>query len=438
MAPFPAIAAALLQKLASNSQSNSTTSSSNSSSVISSLRSQWSNPGDILSLLLIIGGDVIQKSLGQLSGHVLTPVTFSFGWVAYAYSVLLAVFGNQKLMPEADYSAEIINCDTGYKRSNESWVLGRIVRDIEYWLDAEPKREVEALLVSENEKRKHQGRGPVSKIGLCVSIYSSIKPFKQGKPAYDHLWVIGLVVTVIQLGIAAIPWGINGEWVALLITAAGSLLAYITGALPQWTLEKWSCRKSSTKTCALTHGDGSQHVIVIQGNSIGLDLKDLAASEGTKWRFTSISLVILAVFWTALLITVSGLQEHTWYLVAIGALGMIQNIYVAGAKRRPNAFGVHIQYDKHFFFPKVMRTLMETEIEYPGVGKSLVETFFPGSLRDDEITFWNELVTPEARREWIRKKDEERLLKGRKSTREGGFDGAGVERAEVNALPPKK
>lgn len=32
------------------------------------LRQQWVNPGDILSLLLLIGGDVIRKAIAQLVG----------------------------------------------------------------------------------------------------------------------------------------------------------------------------------------------------------------------------------------------------------------------------------------------------------------------------------------------------------------------------------
>ena len=48
------------------------------------LRTQWSNPHDIFTILLIIGGDIVQKAIAQLTaGPVprLTPVSFSFGWV---------------------------------------------------------------------------------------------------------------------------------------------------------------------------------------------------------------------------------------------------------------------------------------------------------------------------------------------------------------------
>jgi hypothetical protein len=40
---------------------------------------QWALPGDIFSVLLILGGDVMSRSLAQLAGTPLTPVAFSFG-----------------------------------------------------------------------------------------------------------------------------------------------------------------------------------------------------------------------------------------------------------------------------------------------------------------------------------------------------------------------
>lgn len=47
------------------------------------LRHQWSNPSDIFSILLLLGGDVVQRSIAQLCGHTFVPVSFSFGWVRY-------------------------------------------------------------------------------------------------------------------------------------------------------------------------------------------------------------------------------------------------------------------------------------------------------------------------------------------------------------------
>ena len=40
---------------------------------------QWKNPGDVFSVLLILGGDVVSRALAQLTGTSITPVAFSFG-----------------------------------------------------------------------------------------------------------------------------------------------------------------------------------------------------------------------------------------------------------------------------------------------------------------------------------------------------------------------
>lgn len=54
---------------------------------------QWRNPNDILSLLLLLSPDIIQRAFAQLVGGPLAPVAFSFGWVAYSVNALLSVFG---------------------------------------------------------------------------------------------------------------------------------------------------------------------------------------------------------------------------------------------------------------------------------------------------------------------------------------------------------
>ena len=40
---------------------------------------QWTHPGGVFSVLLILGGDVVGRALAQLAGPRLTPVSFSFG-----------------------------------------------------------------------------------------------------------------------------------------------------------------------------------------------------------------------------------------------------------------------------------------------------------------------------------------------------------------------
>jgi len=96
------------------------------------VRSQWRNPGDLLSLLLLVGGDVIQRAIAQLAGDrsLPTPVVFSFGWVAYTFMSLLSAVGDNRLMPSApDLQSILINTQYGHTRTNQSWILGRVLRD---------------------------------------------------------------------------------------------------------------------------------------------------------------------------------------------------------------------------------------------------------------------------------------------------------------------
>ena len=61
----------------------------------SQLRLQWQSPSDILSLLLILGPEIVQRALAQLVGPRYVPIAFSFGWVAYSFTALLAVAGGK-------------------------------------------------------------------------------------------------------------------------------------------------------------------------------------------------------------------------------------------------------------------------------------------------------------------------------------------------------
>src|SRR3569833_339824 len=107
------------------------------------LRDQWSNPADVLSLLLLIGGDIVQKAIAQSIGYSirlpgrskaapesrrfipapLAPVAFSFGWVAFGVNQLLSAVGERRLMPVPENVAVVVNCANAFQRENRSCVL---------------------------------------------------------------------------------------------------------------------------------------------------------------------------------------------------------------------------------------------------------------------------------------------------------------------------
>lgn len=66
-----------------------------SSPVSQYLQSQWHNPSDILSVLLLLGPEIVQSAIAQVAGRTIAPVAFSFGWTAYAFKALLGTIGGR-------------------------------------------------------------------------------------------------------------------------------------------------------------------------------------------------------------------------------------------------------------------------------------------------------------------------------------------------------
>ena len=91
------------------------------------------------------------------------------------------------------------------------------------------------------------------------------------------------------------------------------------------------------------------------------------------------------------MITATDIEHNTWFLLAVGRSGMLQNIYVAGCRRNPEAFGIPLEYVDIIGRPSAMDTLFAVENEYPKVGSSMLSTYFSGKLGDDEEVKWKQL-----------------------------------------------
>jgi hypothetical protein len=296
----------------------------------------------------------------------------------------------------------VINGKSGYIRENSSWIIGRIVRDFDEWSDQKTKDKTDDILDKkwkEMKAKKSDAKKP-TRAGLVVTIYKPSEKRPAGVGERDIIYWSGLLILIVQLGVAAIPCGLFGDWGILLITVCGNALAIATGLLPQWKKEKWACRTKSKQTYILTRGNGSQHAIVILGNENGLNLEDLASGQSnidvSAKTVTRLILLILSTLWVLLLIVAAGLQKNTWFLLAIGAIGIAQNVFVAGWNRRPESFGIPLDFVEVFGKPEVMGTLFEVEENYEGLGRSMLDEFYPGKLRPDEITKWADFENREA------------------------------------------
>ena len=367
----------------------------NSPTLDEQIHAQWIEPGDIFSLLLLVGGDVVQRAIAQQAGdpHLPTPVVFSFGWVAYAFLSLLSAVGDNLLMPSLpDLSCVVISTELGYVRTNQSWVLGRILRDFELsWMTQDARDGLAALL----NRRKRP------KASLCISVWEPRLGARPKVPKRDWVWWSGYVVLLVQLSLAAVAWGVWGDWPIFAITLGGSVLAFITASLPQWRRERWACRSETKKSFVICRGNGAQHALVIYGNGSGLDLEDLASTgEGSSTEpYTRFTMAALTAAWIVLLIAVIGAKHQTWFLVGIGAIGMMHTVFVAGKSRSPSAFGIHLSYREYILGDNVMASLKQTEGKYPGIGRSLKAVFFPGDLKNqEEVDFWQEMKRTEKER----------------------------------------
>lgn len=69
------------------------------------------------------------------------------------------------------------------------------------------------------------------------------------------------------------------------------------------------------------------------GEPLGLDLEDLAAGHAPKMQFTRILTVLLTALWMVFLVTYTGIVSDTWYLLAVGGLGIMHNLVAAGVAR---------------------------------------------------------------------------------------------------------
>ncbi|XDG04815.1 hypothetical protein ABKA04_004430 [Annulohypoxylon sp. FPYF3050] len=308
-------------------------------STSSILRNQWVNPSDLMSLFLLIGSDVVQQAIAQLVGYRLrlpgmrkygipiTPVALSFGWVAYAFSNLVNVAGDMKMMPTNYQPSIVVNCVNGFQRGNRSWILNRLL------LDHEIKCEAQTRMAIETKGREFK------RDSVRIDIFQLGQP---SGPELDCIWWTGWAVIILQLAVAIIPWILYGDWGTFLVTLGGNVLVAVTCALPQWEEEKWPKNKvlSRESVFCLTRGNGHPYIMVFIGGPGSWDLEKLATGYSSPRRETRWVSATLAIFWTCLLVSLSGLKDNTLWYMGIGVIGMLHNIVAAGVTRSPGTLNL--------------------------------------------------------------------------------------------------
>lgn len=383
----------------------------NKGQVYSFLSSQLRNPCYILPLLLVLGGDIVQKALAQATGHGPAPVSFSFGWAAYSFKTVMRLVGEGRFMPPPDHSCKVINLESGYARENRNWVISRLIRDNEIYMAKKAK------------SRPYLGRA------LRIAIYepSPLPPQTHFMKGAHRLSIL------LQLAVASMPWLLYGHLDVLILTIFGTAMALVTGALPQWKAEKLpeEARSEKKKTIAITAGNGHKDVVILRNIGSRFDLEALSTFEGpcqTKpWRhvgfftnkgpgknaniwtlhgmpwdflLTCFVYVAFTAGWTVLLILAAGLQTRSWYLLTVCLIGTAQNAFVAGKSLHPQDQPIPLILRDEILGNKVMDALMDLQVTLEAdplfvdaeasIVQPLREIYFPGRPREwnGEIEWW--------------------------------------------------
>ena len=148
-----------------------------------------------------------------------------------------------------------------------------------------------------------------------MSVFQVAKTPAPATIARDWVFYSGFVVMVVQFAVASVPIILTRNWSIMMVLGAGTILALLQGALPQWRKEKWACPKKGGNAVSITQGNGSRHVMVIlESEYNGLELEILGAGSKnipcSRWELVCIS--VLTSLWTVLLITVAGMSDDSW------------------------------------------------------------------------------------------------------------------------------
>ncbi|OQE10581.1 hypothetical protein PENFLA_c088G00721, partial [Penicillium flavigenum] len=77
-------------------------------------------------------------------------------------------------------------------------------------------------------------------------------------------------------------------------------------------------------------------------------------------------------------------------LLTISGIGIVQSVFIASWNRRPENFGIPLDY-VDILCQKAMGALLEVEKNYQGLGHAMREEFFPGKLSPEEFKMWESI-----------------------------------------------
>jgi len=368
------------------------------------LLDSWTNtcvPGNqsgiLVTLFLMMGESLPPKALAILSPA--RPVDevpyFSMGWLSWTLSAIVtAVSGTAELPPKPEVDCKVLNMKSGQGRANNSFLLSRVLRDLELELAPE---------------LPETG-------GLIIEIRDALDPSQTLKPADTNTKT--QVVVGAQVLLIGSAMFLHDNWQVLILTTIGGLLVHAIANMPAWPAQTFSARRDAGKnaTYALMRGNGHNHVIVIRNmHADTYNLEDLAGAAVTQHDYTtSLELIVLCSALAGFLwLAAASMALSTpavMYLLAIMGVGTVANIRTVALPRCSSAHGIPLEAVDIIIDTKVMGAIQALEKAYAGCGEPLLKEFFPGGVQGEDQAWFADLKESRKGQVAVEKEVSENLL----------------------------
>lgn len=334
----------------------------------------------LIPTFMVLGGSIVHTALAvtTASPRQDSPY-FGCGWLSYSLSALLpALAGTCDLLPRPETNCKVLNLRSGHTRFNNSWLLARVLRDLEL-------------------RHVHS----VSPSGLFIDIFDAVAPTE---PlcwlATLHENATSLKIMFSQLAISVFVIFAHHDISVFLLFALCVLLMQTITSLPAWGKQKLSARKDGGKgaVCALMRDVGSCYVSIIRNADPEVwNIEDLAGSGDTQYDYIHalegpILVLVLLSFLAFTILSTQLSDLNAMYMLAILSLGTVGNLLAAALPRESwthdlNLEPVGVISDDR----EALKALQKLEETYEGLGETLVKNFFPGGLGLNEKTWWEEI-----------------------------------------------
>lgn len=327
----------------------------------------------LIPIFMIFGESILAKALAVC---IATPRNdsphFGCGWFSWSLSALLpALSGTRDLLPKPEIDCKVLNMKSGQCRKNTSFVLSRVMRDLE--TNYAPKTG-----------------------GLTIEILDAVAPtvsLSRTDVLVENIWTFFIMFSQLLIAIYAFLQ-YRDESVILFLGTAIFLMEAVVN-MPIWSTTKFSARKEASKTYALMRDNGQRHVFIIRNmHENAWNIEDLAGGASSTYDYTT-TLEAHVLIWTflsflALTILSTTLSDQSaLYILAILTMGTVGNIMHAAVPRKPWMHGIALSSVETISNDnKVFGALLELQKKYNGLGEPLIAELFPGGLTKEQEEIW--------------------------------------------------